>query len=327
MFSCMIARTSTAEVISSGVDGTKNGALQLGFIQSSEVHIFGYAQTKISDDELRNRIRGLFLLAYQLWGGGSGWSSSSTSSASAVSSVSSSIYFELWHACAGPLTSLPKKANKENDEVYTKVTLFLEPENNVAKLLEIALDDEMDKEPNVPLPCLEVSLLELLCKNVLDKYSKKHTSDNGLGVVSMVSRAVGAKKKIDTLLLSDNQETRSTSIDCDATFVDEDEDEDDGTSDGELGSVDRDDEDDDIQNSFKLSIPAGLRDGIAVVLEDLDVESRVLGLSSKLIPVLKKAYKSGSLDLKIKSDLKSHLASGSLVKSLPSVNTRGRVAA
>ncbi|KAF6138548.1 hypothetical protein GIB67_022582 [Kingdonia uniflora] len=34
--------------------------------------------------------------------------------------------------------------------------------NNVAKLLEIALDDGMDKEPNVPLPCLEVSLLELL---------------------------------------------------------------------------------------------------------------------------------------------------------------------
>ncbi|KAF6135833.1 hypothetical protein GIB67_028152 [Kingdonia uniflora] len=135
-----------------------------------------------------------------------GWSSSSTSSASAVSSVSSSIYFELWHACAGPLTSLPKKgsavyfpqghieqavssssmpclempifglqpqifcrvvnvqllANKKNDEVYTQVTLFLEPENNVAKLLEIALDDRMDKEPNVPLPCLEVSFLELL---------------------------------------------------------------------------------------------------------------------------------------------------------------------
>ncbi|KAF6169153.1 hypothetical protein GIB67_038650 [Kingdonia uniflora] len=325
-------------------------------------------------------------------------------------------------------------------------------------------------------------------KNVLDKYSKKHTSDNGLGAVSMVSRAVGAKKKIDTLLLSDNQETGSTSIDCDATSVDEDED--DGTSDGELASVDRDDEDDgnseralaskvctftssgsnfmeqhwyfcytcdltvskgccsvcarvchrghrvvysrlsrffcdcgaggvrgsscqclkprkftggstepvnnaasyhyqslmpfsedggqlpdsdsdmdndcyvDIQNSFKLSIPAGLRDGIAVVLEDLDVESRVLRLCSKLIPAvtskrdfnlskekrvllgkdkvlsfsvdllqLKKAYKSGSLDLKIKSDysnardLKSHLASGSLVKSLLSVNTRGRLAA
>lgn len=41
--------------------------------------------------------------------------SSSTSSCSSNSSsppnVSSSIYLELWHACAGPLTSLPKKGN------------------------------------------------------------------------------------------------------------------------------------------------------------------------------------------------------------------------
>ncbi|KAM7267870.1 hypothetical protein ACFE04_010036 [Oxalis oulophora] len=29
-----------------------------GFLQSNEVHIFGYARTKISDDDLRNRIRG-----------------------------------------------------------------------------------------------------------------------------------------------------------------------------------------------------------------------------------------------------------------------------
>ncbi|XP_024026348.1 auxin response factor 4 isoform X2 [Morus notabilis] len=102
--------------------------------------------------------------------------SSSTSSCSSNSSsapVSSSIYLELWHACAGPLTSLPKKgnvvvyfpqghleqlslsspfspmeiptfdlqpqifckvvnvqllANKENDEVYTHVTLLPQPE-------------------------------------------------------------------------------------------------------------------------------------------------------------------------------------------------------
>ena len=33
-----------------------------GFLQSNEVHIFGYARTKISDDELRNRIRGYDLL-------------------------------------------------------------------------------------------------------------------------------------------------------------------------------------------------------------------------------------------------------------------------
>ncbi|PQP94653.1 glucose-6-phosphate 1-dehydrogenase cytoplasmic [Prunus yedoensis var. nudiflora] len=31
---------------------------QQGFLQPNEVHIFGYARTKISDDELRNRIRG-----------------------------------------------------------------------------------------------------------------------------------------------------------------------------------------------------------------------------------------------------------------------------
>lgn len=40
--------------------------------------------------------------------------SSSTSSCSSNSSsapFSSSIYLELWHACAGPLTSLPKKGN------------------------------------------------------------------------------------------------------------------------------------------------------------------------------------------------------------------------
>ncbi|KAF6138645.1 hypothetical protein GIB67_032539 [Kingdonia uniflora] len=60
------------------------------------------------------------------------------------------------------LYNLYRQANKKNDEAYTQVTLFLEPENNVAKLLKIALDDGMDKEPNVPLPCLEVSLLELL---------------------------------------------------------------------------------------------------------------------------------------------------------------------
>lgn len=35
----------------------RDGVLQ-GFLQSNEVHIFGYARTKISDDELRNRIRG-----------------------------------------------------------------------------------------------------------------------------------------------------------------------------------------------------------------------------------------------------------------------------
>lgn len=35
-----------------------------GFLQPDEVHIFGYARTKISDDELRNRIRGWVLLLF-----------------------------------------------------------------------------------------------------------------------------------------------------------------------------------------------------------------------------------------------------------------------
>ncbi|KAL8130676.1 hypothetical protein V2J09_019831 [Rumex salicifolius] len=38
-------------------------------------------------------------------------SSSSSSSNSSPSFLASSIYMELWHACAGPLTSLPKKGN------------------------------------------------------------------------------------------------------------------------------------------------------------------------------------------------------------------------
>ncbi|XP_062171774.1 auxin response factor 4 isoform X3 [Alnus glutinosa] len=121
--------------------------------------------------------------------------SSSTSSCSSNSSgapVSSSIYLELWHACAGPLTSLPKKgnvvvyfpqghleqaassspfspsempsfdlhpqifcrvvnvqllANKENDEVYTQVTLLPQPElagKNLdgKELEELGVDEE-----------------------------------------------------------------------------------------------------------------------------------------------------------------------------------------
>ncbi|KAJ0729240.1 putative transcription factor ARF family [Helianthus annuus] len=105
-------------------------------------------------------------------------SSNSSNSSSLKSPNSSSIYMELWHACAGPLTTLPNKgngvvyfpqghleqiashssthfapidvpsfglppqifckildvqllANKENDEVYTKLTLFPQPEGNL----------------------------------------------------------------------------------------------------------------------------------------------------------------------------------------------------
>ncbi|KAF8012749.1 hypothetical protein BT93_I0796 [Corymbia citriodora subsp. variegata] len=116
-------------------------------------------------------------------------------------------------------------------------------------------------------------------------------------------------------------------------------------------------------NSLSLSFPRDIRDSIPQVLKELDVEARVLEICTSLLPCivskrdsnvskekkivlgedkvisygtdllhLKKAYKSGSLDLKIKAEysntkeLKSHLSSGSLVKSLLSVNGRGRLA-
>ncbi|KAK7266596.1 hypothetical protein RIF29_19245 [Crotalaria pallida] len=119
----------------------------------------------------------------------------------------------------------------------------------------------------------------------------------------------------------------------------------------------------DVDNLVKLSIPKEFQDGIPLLLEELDIENRVLNLCSSLMPSiitrrashhnkdkkislgedkvishgvdllqLKKAYKSGSIDLKIKVDysnakeLKSHLASGTLVKSLLSVSIRGRLA-
>ncbi|KAL5739314.1 hypothetical protein ACOSQ2_028494 [Xanthoceras sorbifolium] len=119
----------------------------------------------------------------------------------------------------------------------------------------------------------------------------------------------------------------------------------------------------DTENLLRLSIPRELQDVIPNLLAELDLEGQVLEIFSSLLPSLtsrresnlskdkriilgkdkvlsygvdllqlKKAYKSGSLDLKIKADysnareLKSHIASGSLVKSLLSVSTRGRLA-
>ncbi|KAK2663188.1 hypothetical protein Ddye_001762 [Dipteronia dyeriana] len=119
----------------------------------------------------------------------------------------------------------------------------------------------------------------------------------------------------------------------------------------------------DTDNSLRLSISIELQDVIPNMLEELDLEGQMLKIFSSLLPSitsrresnlskdkriilgkdkvlsygvdllqLKKAYKSGSLDLKIKADysnareLKSHLASGSLVKSLLSVSSRGRLA-
>ncbi|KAI3784947.1 hypothetical protein L1987_44055 [Smallanthus sonchifolius] len=119
----------------------------------------------------------------------------------------------------------------------------------------------------------------------------------------------------------------------------------------------------DMDNSLRLSFPMEIQEVIPSLIKELNVEDRVLEICSLLLPSitsqrdsnlskdkniaigedkvlsfsadllqLKKAYKSGSLDLKIKADypnakeLKSHLASGSLVKSLLSVSTRGRLA-
>lgn len=116
-------------------------------------------------------------------------------------------------------------------------------------------------------------------------------------------------------------------------------------------------------STLGLSIPKDHQVGIKMMLEKLEVEGRVMDLCVSLMPSiierrnpnlskdrkvilgedkvvsygvdllqLKKAYKSGSLDLKIKADysnskeLKSHLATGSLVKSLLSVSVRGQLA-
>lgn len=322
-------------------------------------------------------------------------------------------------------------------------------------------------------------------KNTPEISTGKSLSSNTLGMGSVASRLVGSRKNSETLVLSADQEGGSTSLECDATSVDEDED--DGTSDGEVASIDKDEEEDsnseralaskvctftssgsnfmeqhwyfcytcdltvskgccsvcarvchrghrvvysrssrffcdcgaggvrgsscqclkprkftgssttpargssnfqsflpftedgdqlpdsdsdfdedintDVDNSLGPSIPRELQDRIPQLLEELDIEGRVLDLCSSSLPSiisrrdsnlskdkkinlgedkvlsygvdilqLKKAYKSGSLDLKIKADyanskeLKSHLASGSLVKSLLSVSIRGRLA-
>ncbi|KAG5096055.1 hypothetical protein JHK84_051643 [Glycine max] len=320
----------------------------------------------------------------------------------------------------------------------------------------------------------------------LQKTTKK-SSGNSLGVGHSSAQLVGSRKNSETFILSANQEGGSTSLECDATSMDEDEDEDDATSDGEVLSIDKDDEDDanservlaskvctftssgsnfmeqhwyfcytcdltvskgccsvcakvchrghrvvysrssrffcdcgaggvrgsncqclkprkftgdssapvrgsntfqsflsfpedgdqlpdsdsdfeeeissDADNSLRLCIPKELQERIPLLLEELDIESRVLNLCSSLLPFilsrrdshhskdkkislgedkvishgidllqLKKTYKSGSFDLKIKVDysnakeLKSHLANGSLVKSLLCVSGRGRLA-
>ncbi|KAF8403021.1 hypothetical protein HHK36_011116 [Tetracentron sinense] len=144
-------------------------------------------------------------------------SSSCCSSTSFESSVSSSIYLELWHACAGPLTSLPKKgsvvvyfpqghleqaatfspfpcmemptfglqphifcrvvnvqllANKENDEVYTQLTLFTEPEL-VERNLEGKEQEEVGlKEGGGGLP--SKSTPHMFCKTLTASDTSTH---------------------------------------------------------------------------------------------------------------------------------------------------------
>jgi E3 ubiquitin-protein ligase UBR4 len=130
---------------------------------------------------------------------------------------------------------------------------------------------------------------------------------------------------------------------------------------------DTDDEEEDHCDSdeaFKISGLEGVEKHLLGVLSDLDVEGQVLSLCKKLLSdlnlghrltsrkveevevskdrtlnfksdllQLKRAYKSGSLDMKIKAEypnareLKSHLVSGLLVKSLLTISSRGRLAA
>jgi E3 ubiquitin-protein ligase UBR4 len=365
----------------------------------------------------------------------------------------------------------------------TSMKLLLE---RIVKLMEkLAGDERLLQGLKFLFDFLGTVLSDCGCpKDTLERTSGKSLPSKFSGAGPVASRSVGSRK--DTLVISaSNQEGGTMSLDCDATSGEEDED--DGTSDGEVGSIDKDDDDDinsekalsskvctftssgsnfmeqhwyfcytcdltvskgccsvcakvchrghrvvysrssrffcdcgaggvrgnncqclkprkfigtnstpactsgnfqsflpftedgdqlpdsdsdvdeevsmDIDNSVRLPIPREIQDGIPALLEELNVEDRVLELCSALLPSiisrrdsniskekkvslgedkvlhysidllqLKKAYKSGSLDLKVKADyssakeLKSHLASGSLVKSLLSVSTRGRLA-
>jgi len=129
------------------------------------------------------------------------------------------------------------------------------------------------------------------------------------------------------------------------------------------GSDFEDDISTDADNTMKLSVPNEFSNGLPLFLKNQDIEVRVLEICKKLLPTilsqrelnllkdrkvllggdvlvshsfdffqLKKVFKSGSLDLKIKADypnsreLKSHLANGSLAKLLLSISTRGKLA-
>ncbi|KAK6144447.1 hypothetical protein DH2020_021267 [Rehmannia glutinosa] len=145
-------------------------------------------------------------------------SNDSSSSPSSLLSAQSSVYIELWHACAGPLTSLPKKgnvvvyfpqghleqavsaspfppmdlptfdlppqifcrvvdvqllANKENDEVYTQLSLLPLPE-----LVGVKLDGKenenagVDEDGNKVLPAKSTS--HMFCKTLTASDTSTH---------------------------------------------------------------------------------------------------------------------------------------------------------
>ncbi|CAH2040967.1 unnamed protein product [Thlaspi arvense] len=68
---------------------------------------------------------------------------SASGSLSLPSSSSSSVCLELWHACAGPLISLPKRgsvvAEAATDEVYAQVSLIFDAEVVLRYMLYVAL--------------------------------------------------------------------------------------------------------------------------------------------------------------------------------------------
>ncbi|KAL0350753.1 UNVERIFIED_CONTAM: Auxin transport protein BIG [Sesamum radiatum] len=217
---------------------------------------------------------------------------------------------------------------------------------------------------------------------------------SGLGPLS--SRTLGSRKNADDLVPSANR--GSASVDCDATSVDDDED--DGTSDGELGSIDKDerriatargpwhlkfvplhlvaailwnstggvrgsscqclkprkftgsnsaptrgagnfqsflsltengdqlpDSDSDIDedapadsdNSARLSLPKEVQDRMPVLLDELEVESRILGVCSSLLPSI-----TGRRDSNMLRDRKVTLVEGKVLHymSVPEVDWR-----
>jgi E3 ubiquitin-protein ligase UBR4 len=117
------------------------------------------------------------------------------------------------------------------------------------------------------------------------------------------------------------------------------------------------------EKPFKFSVPKEKEDGLLSLME-MDIECQVLMLCRQLLPSinvvshsvlsnderivlgndkvlsynsdllqLRKAYKNGSLDMKIKTEyinareLKPHLSSGFIVKSLLNKNSGGRLVA